>query len=330
MSTVNDLCIVCKKKVGNFKCQGCEDLFCRHDLNVHRNELDSQLESVLNKMNTFQETSEEKIRAQKSTLLNEITDWEMKSIEKIRNAAKDARQQVEERITLDKGKYLTEFQEMKEEIRHRQSNDDFDERNLKKWRHTLDKLKTDISRIDIIVDAKHQNFPLVNSIFINLQDRFDQKCGDVHIEDDGHLACHNFNLFGSSGEIRGKNRYTSGTYRLYLHIQHLDMHPWWFFGIISESTPMQPNSHNSSSSYGWAGHNEVYMHGHCQKDVNGYVSDYAQGDTIELILKCDQRMIRMNNFRSKKSYTIEVDTKHCPFPWMIHLNLLHIQTRIRI
>jgi hypothetical protein len=93
---------------------------------------------------------------------------------------------------------------------------------------------------------------------------------------------------------------------------------------------MQLSSHNSPSAYGWAGNNEVYMKGQCLKNVNWFISDYSKGDTIELIFDCDHLIIRMNNLRSNKSHEMIVDLTYCPFPWMVHLNLFHIQTRIRI
>ncbi|UJR38771.1 hypothetical protein I4U23_031436 [Adineta vaga] len=322
MSAKEDLCAICRTKAGIFKCKGCDHVYCRHDLNIHRNDLDSQLQIIIIELNTFQQTSKEKHSTLKFSLLHEINKWEMISIEKIQKTAEETRQQVEEMIASDDIQQEIKIEKINEQIRNDQHNDGFDE--------PLSELEENIFQTNIKIDQNKQDLPLVNNIYVNLQDIFNQKYGDVCIGENGHLACHNFNIVPSSGEIRGKRKYSIGTYRIRLKIEQLDVNPWWFFGIISKSTRMQSNSYTSLSAYGWAGHNEVYMYGSCKKNVNGYESDYATGDIIELILECDHRRIRMHNFRSKKSYEIAIDLEHCPFPWMIHLNLFHIQTRIKI
>ena len=187
-----------------------------------------------------------------------------------------------------------------------------------------------VEKLDIYVDEQKSTDPFIMKIFASEKDMFEQTCGDVCIQDNGLLACHTFNLFGNSGELRGKKQYRVGVHRIRFKIDNLDIYPWWFFGIISKSASMQTNSECLSSAYGWAGHDYVYVNGKPFKKMNGYTSDYSTGDIIELTIDCEHHQIQMTNIRSKKSNEININLSHCPLPWMLHLNLFHIQTRIRI
>ncbi|CAF2996828.1 unnamed protein product, partial [Rotaria sp. Silwood2] len=329
-ATMTDTCAICITKTGVLKCQGCQVIFCSNDYNLHRTELDRQLDGFANEINIFRDMSSEASTSLKSLLIDQIDTWEMKSIQRIKETAEEARQQVRTFISSTNEENSAYTREIAEQLQRTQQNHDFDERDLMKWKARLDELTLSITKPNISVDEQQSENPFITKIFVNEKDHFEQICGLVCIEEDGHLARHKFNLFGGCGEIRGKRQYSIGIHRIRFKIEQLDAQPWWFLGIISKSTPMQQNSQNSPSAYGWAGHNEVYMNGQCLKNTNGYISEYSKGDIIELILDCDHRLIRMINIRSMKSYETNVDLSQCPFPWMIHLNLFHMQTRIRI
>ncbi|CAF1415233.1 unnamed protein product [Adineta steineri] len=299
-------------------------------MNSHRNELTEQVEEFESELKKLQKTSGVVNTDLKSSWTSYIDAWETKSIQKIQETAKEARQQLETMIVSNQEENIGNIHKIEEQIHQNKPDDNFDERDLAIWKEKLDKLKKIISKSNISVKEQKIESSFINEIHVNERDVFDQTCGDVHIKEENQLACHNFNLFGSHGEIRGKREYSNGIHRIRLKIENLDPYPWWFFGIISKSTPMQSNSTKSLSAYGWAGKNETFMNGQISKNMNGYTSDYLKDDIIELILDCNHRTIRMNNLRSTKSYKLNIDLTHCPFPWMIHLNLFHIQTRIRI
>ncbi|CAF1300610.1 unnamed protein product [Adineta steineri] len=325
-----ETCATCNSRAGNLKCPGCQGIFCRDHMNSHRNELTQQVEEFESELKKFQKTSGVANADLKSSWISYIDVWETKSIKKIQETAKEARQQLETMIVTNEEENIGNIHKIEEQIHQNKPDDNFDERDLVIWKEKLDKLKEIVSKPNISVKEQQIESSFINEIRANERDVFDQTCGDVHIKEENQLACHNFNLFGSYGEIRGKKEYSNGTHRIRLKIQYLDIHPWWFFGIISKSTRMQSNSTKSSSAYGWAGKNETFMNGQISQNMNGYTSDYLEDDIIELILDCNHRIIRMNNLRSTKSYELNIDLTHCPFPWMIHLNLFHIQTRIRI
>ena len=327
---MKDTCATCSTKAGVLKCLGCQVIFCHNDYNLHRRELDQQLDKIVNELNAFQDTSNESNVGFKSFLIDQIDTWERNSITKLKQTAEEARQRVEELIMSRNKENATCIREVSQKIGQGRQDDGFNEQDLTKWKKTLDELKKMISKPRIKVNEKQSENPFIMKIYVDEYNRFAKTCGMVLIEQDGHLARHAPALFSSHGEIRGEQQYSTGLHRIQLKIDQLDLLPWWFFGIISKSTAMQSHSYKSSTAYGWAGNNEVYMNGECLKNINGYTSDYAKGDVIEIILDCDHHLIHMFNIRSKKSHEINVDLSHCPFPWVLHLNLLHMHTRIRI
>ncbi|CAF2938938.1 unnamed protein product [Rotaria sp. Silwood2] len=88
---MKDTCAICTTKAGILKCQGCQVIFCSNDYNLHRTELDQQLDEFVNELNTFQGMSSEASTGLKSLLIDKIDTCEMKSIQKIKETAEEAR-----------------------------------------------------------------------------------------------------------------------------------------------------------------------------------------------------------------------------------------------
>ena len=321
---------MCAKSSSIVKCEGCVTTFCRNCFNNHRNELDQQLDNVIVELDTFQQTLAETNADHLSSLIDEIDIWEQESILKIQVAAQDAREQVNEWIKSNIRENIISGQEIAQQIRENRPDDTFDEKDLIRWQQQLNELKEISLKPYISIDKRYVQSSLISNMSVNERDTFDRICGNAHIQDNNQLACHNKALFGSSGEIRERREYRTGIHRIRLKIEELDPCPWFFFGIISKSIPMQENSQNSATAYGWAGYNEVYVNGQRMKNMNEYKSDYKKEDIIELILDCNRRVLRMINLRSTKSYEITVGRTQCPLPWLIHLNLFHPQTQVRI
>ena len=100
-------CATCDcKGNGVFKCEGCGQVFCRKHVIEHREILNHQLDEIVMEYDTLQQTiaeNNDKIR-QQHPLIEEIDKWEQESIEKIRQTANDARQQLNALIDSSTGK----------------------------------------------------------------------------------------------------------------------------------------------------------------------------------------------------------------------------------
>ena len=91
--TSKTTCVKCEKSIGQFKCEGCSQIFCIKHVIEHRQVLTGQLESILLEHDTLQQATNNS-ENQTQFLMNFIKQWEEKSIEKIRWMAKDIRQKV--------------------------------------------------------------------------------------------------------------------------------------------------------------------------------------------------------------------------------------------
>jgi uncharacterized Fe-S cluster-containing radical SAM superfamily protein len=108
-STSKAPCATCGNKgVGIFKCEGCGKVFCRKHLIEHRDVLSQQLDEIVLEYDTLRQTmaeSQDKPNHHRDhPLMKQIDKWEKESIEKIRQTANEARQQVNALIGSSGGK----------------------------------------------------------------------------------------------------------------------------------------------------------------------------------------------------------------------------------
>ena len=87
------LCFSCGKSVGQFKCEGCGSTFCTKHASDHRQTLNQQLDGVIIEHDSFQQIATNN-EIQYQPLLKSIDQWEQNSINQVRKAAKEVREQV--------------------------------------------------------------------------------------------------------------------------------------------------------------------------------------------------------------------------------------------
>ena len=134
----------------------------------------------------------------------ELTLGKCNQFKKIKETTEETRQLVATLIKSRNEENSLRTRELVEKLQKSQQTQNFDERNLTKWKQELNELKLLVSKLDIYVDEQKSTDPFIMKIFASEKDMFEQTCGDVCIQDNGLLACHTFNLFGNSGELRGK------------------------------------------------------------------------------------------------------------------------------
>ncbi|CAF3786587.1 unnamed protein product [Rotaria sp. Silwood1] len=103
----------------------------------------------------------------KSLLIDQIDTWEMKSIQKIKETAEEARQQVQTFISSINEENAIYTREIAEQLQRTQQNHDFDERDLIKWKARLDELTLSITKPNISVDEQPSENPFITKIFVN-------------------------------------------------------------------------------------------------------------------------------------------------------------------
>ncbi|CAF0772933.1 unnamed protein product [Adineta steineri] len=161
-----------------------------------------------------------------------------------------------------------------------------------------------------------------------MEEIFDKCIGDVRIEENGYVVTRGTSI--NSGEVRGKQEYTSGKHRLRFSIEKKSS-AWIFIGIISKTTPIKQNSYKSLSFYGWASYDHYYAGGLIKRKGDIFsVYDILENDTIELLINATAQIVQYTNERTKQTQQLTVDITKCPLPWQILINLNGCEDRIRL
>jgi hypothetical protein len=262
-------------------------------------------------------------------LMKQIDEWEQQSINKIHRAADDARKQLRNTINEHTTKLTEALTNIADELRKGREDDNFFETDLKQWMDKLDQLKKDLAHPTNIKIRQEDNnvIPKIIEVF-PANETFGRSIEGIQIEDNGKVIVKK--QANRHAGIRGSGEYVSGQYRFRFKIEEYSTNKLIFIGILSKGVAMEPISFKSQSSYGWAGLNRVYRDGTHHDGFNGYKSDIEKNDIVELLVDCDQRMIRLTNERTQSVYELQIDTNKCPFPWQLNFNLYYLNDRIRI
>ena len=126
MTTLNVLtrCFTCKEETTTHSCPGCSKQFCEDDLMKHREELKSQFVQMLN--------DQQKTIPNNHPSIIQINLWEQKSIEKIKQTAKEQRQIVQQSIHGYLPQIQTQFNDFTQQIQQINKKKDFNEKVLEK------------------------------------------------------------------------------------------------------------------------------------------------------------------------------------------------------
>lgn len=326
--SIKVLCVACNKGKGIFKCEGCSQIFCpKHSID-HRNDLSKQLEEITITYDIVQQTLIQQTEdPRQHPFLKKIDQWEKESIDKIRHAAEEARNELFISTAQHTSEVKQQLQQISNELRQSREENDFSEIDLQQWMKKLEILKNEILNPTTIA-IREDSTPLITNIRIDCQDTsdvFERVCGDARIDDNGRFVMKDD--FGSHTEIRGKNEYNTGRHAFRFRIEQLTRGGWIFFGIISKSEPMRTNSYSSPSNYGWATAHHTYVSG---QNIGGQTIDIIQNDIITLLIDCNQRKIELKNERLNRTQELPIDINKCSFPWQFHLNLCTANTRVRI
>ncbi|CAF0996506.1 unnamed protein product [Adineta ricciae] len=328
------VCASCNSERGAFQCRGCSKVFCFQHTTNHHQSIIQELDAIEHSRNllqsTFQQTMAESLpnaKALHEELTKKIDMWEEASVEKIRKAAADARNDLFQ-LTINRGtKIQSKLEELTQQIQHARQKSNFLETDVREWTKKLEDLKEQLIKVPAVTVCEDYT-KLISKISVSGfhgSEIFGQSTGNAGFEDNGKV------VYVKNGndlytEVRGQCEYSSGLHTIFLRVE--EYAHWILFGIISKSTPLQIHSYASPSCYGWYnGVDFVYAAGVC---IGGQGIDVIANDRVQLTIDCDNRLIRLINKRSGRTLELAVDIEKCPFPWQLHLNLNAQPTRVRI
>jgi hypothetical protein len=313
-------------------CEGCSKALCTKHFIDHRRLLGEEMVEIISEHNHFQYIlNQETANPDSHPLFKQIDEWENESIVKIQRNAAALRGQLLHLITDRSDNLSKKLRNLSEKLKEGQEHDSFVETDLQQWKKTINDLKARFASPSTLSISRHDENPLVQNMYINfiginelLERVFDNT---VRIEENGQVAIHDAS--NSYSEIRGKNGYTSGCHEIRLRIDQ-SRDSWTFLGINSRSTPLQHQSFNSKSAYGWVNNNFLWLNGECHPNRSTARIEMNTNDIISLIFDCDNHKISMTNERTNAKYELSVNIHSCPLPWQLHLILYEANSRVRI
>lgn len=324
-------CFICtKENRGILRCEGCLKTFCMSHIMEHRQELAKTLENMEYKRDLVQQSLLQYMDKESvhHPLLADINRWKNSSIEKIHAIAEEARENLLKITSCRTNDLNTQLKDLTDKLRQSRVKDDFLEADLEDWKRRLTELDDEVKYLVTLRLHEDPFTPLIQRIAVeyeSVSECFQQTSGHVNFQENGRIVVKD----STNGytEVRGKREYRTGNHTLIFRIEKLDQGGWIFIGINSKAAPLQQNSWNASSSYGWQNHGYSIRAGSA---VQGQGSEAIQNDRIKIVLDCDQQLLFLTNERINQTYELQVDTDRCPFPWQTHLNLYQSRASIRI
>ena len=115
------------KGAGAYFCTGCKAYFCMKDLKNHHGQLITELDILAEDRNALQEKLNKTTGQHHSSnaILAQIEEWQRTTIEKVKQAANQARQQVTTILGSERSKIVTNFEKFSKELVHLKETEDF-------------------------------------------------------------------------------------------------------------------------------------------------------------------------------------------------------------
>ncbi|CAF0811043.1 unnamed protein product [Adineta steineri] len=156
-------CFKCNKDKITYPCEGCSQRFCLMDLTEHKQILNDELNNIANDYDEFKEIINDK--KQNHSLIEQINEWEVNSIEIIRRKAQNCREIVIEHLLTFFNDIEMKFNDLSEQIKQIRHENEFKEVNLNYLKNQLIEI-TEIlnNRSYISIQQNSQSF--INEILI--------------------------------------------------------------------------------------------------------------------------------------------------------------------
>ncbi|CAF1590578.1 unnamed protein product, partial [Adineta steineri] len=166
MANDKTLCFICNKEKITYPCKGCSKEFCLVDLTEHRHILTNELHHITNEYNEFKQTiNEQKQNPHNHSLINEIDQWEIESIEKIQQKAQEYREIVTKSSQTCINDVDMKFKDLNEQIQQMQIENEFNETSLTYLRNQLIEIKEQLNNPSVI-SIKKDSQSIINEVSI--------------------------------------------------------------------------------------------------------------------------------------------------------------------
>jgi uncharacterized phage infection (PIP) family protein YhgE len=139
-------CSLCKKQAGPMHCTGCDAYFCAKDFRSHREGLFTEMDGVVEQRNQLQDKINKaaQLNVQHSPLIAKINEWQETIIEKVKQVAAQAREQVVQLLNSKQLNITTEFRTFSQELVDLKETENFVEHDLTRLRQMIEQFHHDL------------------------------------------------------------------------------------------------------------------------------------------------------------------------------------------
>lgn len=139
-------------------CTTCDSYFCEEDFKVHREEILSQMNKIIEERNRLQKMINSD---QNNPIFEQIDKWNKNTIAKVNQVAADVRRQTIELLNSKNAKISKEFEKFSEDLFQLQESENYVERDLERLDQVIDQFKEDLKqsnrRIKIILHTERSD-----------------------------------------------------------------------------------------------------------------------------------------------------------------------------
>ena len=170
--TSRSYCFICEKERVTYKCDGCSKRFCKQHLKDHENELELELDQIQTERNMFRQILSEQIeQPNKHHLIQQINQWEQRSIDKIQQTAEQNRQLIFKQMNEHFQNIEIDLNRLTDQIKETRQESDFNELNLIDLRNKLERLQKKLNNPSNISLKENNSSSFINRIYVNIEDR---------------------------------------------------------------------------------------------------------------------------------------------------------------
>jgi hypothetical protein len=165
-------CVICNKEKATMRCRGCLQEFCYKHLCNHRQDLNKQLDEIEVNRDIFRQSLTRQIeKPNNQILIEQIDDWEQKSIKIIQQTAEDVRQTFLKNTNKHVHQIETELNKLTDQLREIRQEDDFNEINLRLFQEELDKLTNTLIKLSNI-SIREDSTSFINKISVHMSGNY--------------------------------------------------------------------------------------------------------------------------------------------------------------
>lgn len=162
-------CIVCVKKKGSFACAGCSQYYCIKHLNEHEGNFKEQLSRLETQHDELRDSNKDlRDSPSKHPLMIEIEQWEMTSIDRIKQVANQCKESLSKYMKTSFHVSNAKLDSLAEWMKKLREDNDFNELDLNPIEQKLNQLRKEITQLSNFV-LERQPTSFINFISLRIK-----------------------------------------------------------------------------------------------------------------------------------------------------------------